>query len=173
MDNDTREFYLSLRKMLPDVAVCALFAVGGGWLVHVSGDTIGQLIGWAALLFFGLGTFVLLAVCRLRSKRPYVVVSEAGVRVNSPLVPKNDRFFPWSAVAGFRFGKVSGKKLILIDSTEAAGAGAIERGLLKFNKRIAGAPYMIETSSLSCKPEVLLALLTERLEHYRRGTETA
>ncbi|WP_418983678.1 STM3941 family protein [Alistipes sp.] len=174
---DTRKFYLDSRKMLPSGVGCIFLAIAGAVLLAVSDDTLGQAIGVAANLFFGLGGLALLATSLFRSKRPYVIVSQEGVRVNAPLAPKNDRFLPWSAVAGFRFGKLSGKQLILIqlkDTAERiAGAGPIERHLLRFNKRIAGSLYTIETSSLACSPEELLTVLTERLERYRRTAETA
>lgn len=174
---ETRKFHLDSRKTLTSAVGSLFLAATGALLLAVSDAPLSQAIGSAAILFFGFGVLALLVTGMLRTKRPYVIVSQEGVRVNAPLAPKNDRFLPWSAVAGFRFGKLSGKQLILIqlkDTAERiAGAGPIERHLLRFNKRIAGSLYTIETSSLACSPEELLTVLTERLERYRRTAETA
>ena len=168
---DEIHIYHSIWKNAVIILVGLVFSAMGIYLL-LNGKN-GFLV-WASTLFFGLGSlFILYLLVRERlSDKPYLVITDKSVIMNSG--PKSFEV-SFADVDKFLFTDTFGTNMIGIrytkeaEANKTANASAAGQKLRKVNKFIAGAPEAIPASELSIRPSVILELLNERLEAFRKS----
>lgn len=172
--NETRSFYLSLRKLLPLLAGSIVFVGAGAWLIlhaqsvplQAAHDVI-PAIGWLAILFFGTCSIGLLIQLVHHRRFPLVVVSPEGLRVNTIFRPAKGDFFPWGSIKAFRREQIAGNDLLAIHVRDLAQryerAGILGKANISLSLRITDTPYTINDRLLDAEPGQLEHLLGEYL----------
>lgn len=162
--------YQSIWRNAFTILVALGFAVLGVYLI-LNGK--GGFLIWASIIFFGLGAlFMLYALVRqMITHKPYLVISDKAVVMNGG---GKDFEIPFVDVDTFLMTGVFGNKMIGIrytkeaEAKQTAEASCAGRAVRKFNKFVSGVPGAIPASGLSIRPRVLLELLNERLEAFRK-----
>ena len=162
--------YQSIWRNAFTILVALVFAVLGVYLI-LNGK--GGFLAWASTIFFGLGAlFMLYALVREKiTGKPYLVITDKAVVMNGG---GKDFEIPFADVDTFLMTGVFGNKMIGIQYTkeaeakQTAEASSAGRAVRKFNKFVSGVPGAIPASGLSIRPRVLLELLNERLEAFRK-----
>lgn len=168
---DEIHIYHSIWKNAVIILVGLVFSAIGIYLIL--GGKSGLFV-WAATLFFGLGSlFILFLLVRERiSDKPFLVITDKSVIMNSGAKSFEVSF---ADVDKFLFTDTFGTNMIGIQYTKeaeankTANASAAGQKLRKVNKFIAGASEAIPASELSIRPSVILELLNERLEAFRKS----
>ena len=122
---------------------------------------------WMAIAFIGLcGLFMAYLVVKEKiTHRPYLVITDESVRINSGKrwevrFADVDSFFltkVWSAkMIGITYKKE-------IEARKMEDAKEVGRALRRFNTKIAGTPEAIAASDLTMKPKEIIEILNERL----------
>ena len=170
MNMEEIRVYLSIWRNVFNLLVCLAFTAGS---VALLADGKNPIIGWMALIFFGLGSlvFLYLLVRQMITHKPYLVITDKAVVMNSG--PKSYEI-PFADVDAFLMTGVFGNKMIGIrytkeaEAKQTAEASSAGRAVRKFNKFVSGVPGALPASDLSIRPRVLLELLNERLEAFRK-----
>ena len=163
--------YHSIWKNAVTIFVGMFFSILGIYLI-LNGK--GNAIVWASTIIFGLGAlFILYLLVRERvSDKPYLVITDKSVIMNSG--PKSFEI-SFADVDRFLITDTFGNKMIGIrytkeaEANKTAEASATGRNVRKVNRFIAGVPEAIPASNLSIRPGVILELLNERLEAFRKS----
>ena len=170
MNMEEIRVYQSIWRNAFTILVALGFAVLGIDLI-LNGK--GGFLIWASTIFFGIGAlFMLYALVRqMITHKPYLVITDKAVVMNGG---GKDFEIPFADVDTFLMTGVFGNKMIGIrytkeaEAKQTAEASSAGRAVRKFNKFVSGVPGAILASGLSIRPRVLLELLNERLEAFRK-----
>jgi hypothetical protein len=138
-------FPASKKKAALLLAGSICFVLLGYW-----GRNESPIVGWACMLFFGLGIPVSLFMAF--SNRIYLLLDSQGFEMASPI--KTVRI-GWQDVAGFDLVSVSGAKMIAIHYREGYEKQRLLRGAARAVSGVEGA---IGNSYAASLPEILRAL---------------
>jgi len=133
--------------------VCAVFVALGVFIVEENPK-----VGWAAIVFFGLG--VIVSLIQFYPKSNYLKLTNEGFEIKSLF---RSSFTKWSDVKDFSLGETFGNKMIFFDYTEEHKN---YKGAKKFAKFLSKKEGAIP-SSYTIKTYELLILLNE----YKRKSE--
>lgn len=141
---------------------CVLFVAVGAWIATTS-DGVGRVVGWVAIVFFGLGAVVMAAQAwQARRGGPTGLVVDAdGVRALRGGVD-----VPWSGIVGTHLFSHRGTRVVqlVLDEEFAerwyAGLSATNRALARASRGAAGGrPVASLPQTLDADPAALAAWL--------------
>lgn len=130
--------------------------------------TPAKISGWAAILFFGLCTLILLF--NLKSSQLGLLISDTGITdYSSPIAAG---FIPWSDVLDLQVIELEKQRLMLVlvkdsDRYIERQTNAFKKQLMAMNDKYYGTPIHISANGLKIKFEELETLLMERFETIR------
>jgi hypothetical protein len=141
----TAYFPASKRKAALLLAGSICFVLLGYWVRNDS-----PIVGWACILFFGLG--IPASLYMAFSKKIYLLLDSEGFEMGSPF--KTGRI-SWQDVVDFELVSVNGAKMIAIHYREGYEKQRLLRGAAKAVSGLEGA---IGNSYAASLPEILKAL---------------
>ena len=171
MNMEEIRVYQSIWRNAFTILVSLLLSVLGVYLI-LNGK--GGFFVWVSTIFLGLGAlFMLYMLFRENiTGKPYLVITDKAVVMNSGAKSYE---IPFADVDKFLITDTFGNKMIGIrytkeaEAKQIAEASAAGRGIRKVNNFIAGVPGALPASGLSIRPGVILELLNERLEAFRKS----
>ncbi|WP_375561950.1 STM3941 family protein [Bernardetia sp. OM2101] len=117
-------FYLSLGSLI--------FVIGGVFMVMKEGS----FMAWFALLFFGLCTFVGLAI--MFDKTPQIIINQKGIWYKKAVWKKRnyEDIIEWETIKNIHWSSVNNQKFICLNTTSSKPKkqNSIQKNLGKLNK---------------------------------------
>ena len=126
------------------------------------------IVGYAAILFFGLCAFFILR--KLSDNKPGLIIDDKGLIDNSSGLSAG--YVPWSDIEEISVIEIQGQQLIMlhvinpqkyIDSQK----NALKRKGMELNHKMYRTPIFITTNGLKISFDKLFALLTDQLKESR------
>lgn len=105
-------------------------------------------LGWTAVLFSGLG--VLLAVWRLLSSKPGLILDKNGVKI---FTVGQETFLPWRDVTGLSIFKVRRNRMLVLHLRDPdefiQSIGKPRRPLARASFKLCGSPIAVSSSTMA------------------------
>ena len=129
-------------------------------------------IGWATILFFGIGAIYL--IFKLRDNKPGLVIDNAGITDNSGALSAGH--IPWQDIENISVFEMSGQKLVMLHVVNpedyiARHRVSFKRKLAAMNHRMYGTPVSISASGLKISFDHLLSLLMRKWQEAKQPHE--
>ena len=122
-------------------------------------------LAWAVVLFFGLG--VLLAVWRLLSSEPGLILNRNGVKI---FTIGQETFLPWSDVAGLSVFGVRRNRMLVLHLRDPEKfiqtIGKARRPLARTSLKLCGSPIAISSSTMALSFAEMHELFKEFISRY-------
>jgi len=175
--NNLDETIIKLNNAKPIMTVIgAIAAIAAGvWLVQSYSAGSQALGGHRDIIyifaFFSalFGVYGVLAVKKLLSRKPGLVLSQAGLFDNSGSVA-GAGLIPWSDIEGFAAYKAQRHTLLIIKLSHperyTEDGNILKRFIYKMNLRACGSPIIIPSNSLQIGFNELASLCTQHLQRY-------
>lgn len=107
MNEETLTLYPSKIKNTLLILISIIFTILGVWMIQV-----GEIRGWFAVIFFGLGNIVL--IINLFPNSSYLRLSDQGFEMRSLF---RSTFTHWDAIEQFELGVIRHKKMVVFNYT--------------------------------------------------------
>ncbi len=154
MDTGYYKFYEKKFKILLLLLCCVAFCVAGCFMIKDT-DSFYRLVGWVAIIFFGL-CFIKLCL-KLFSGKAYIEITPTYIQID------NFEKLPWTDIVGVRVFSMDGTKSCwLLDIKDVSKYKLTF--LQKINSAAGFTPFYITLSAISDKDkEELKRILKERI----------
>ena len=171
------EIYTSKKKSFLLLLGSLVFVALGIWLV-MEGDTLTgwrarnplftKGIGFASILFFGLGIFVFIK--RLVKSEIALVIDPIGLKVNPQ--KSTSESIKWEEINGFEEIKIQSTRILIISVTNPEywldkETNRIRKKMMQFNINNYNSPFSITTSGLNINSTELKNILNKYYERYK------
>ena len=171
------EIYTSKKKSVLLLLCSLAFVALGVWLFVdaeylVSGrnqhPVIVRAIGFASVLFFGLG--IVISIKRLIKSEVALTMDVVGLNIN----PKKaaNQFIKWNDILGFEEVKIHSTRIVIIivknpENWIDLETNLVRKKLMQFNVNNYGSPFNLSAVGLDISFKALCELLNEYLQKYR------
>jgi hypothetical protein len=162
------EIELSKTKIFLLLMASLGFVALGLWFVINpklwSNSPLIPLVGYCAIVFFGVCAFFLAA--KLRDNKPGLIIDDHGLIDNSSGLPGGE--IPWSDITNITVIEINRQKLIMLEVRNpeqyiARQTSGFKRKLMEINFKMYGTPLSISANSLKISFDELWAILSSRL----------
>lgn len=145
----------------------SVFVIAGIWIVTTDHGQRAQIIGWANIIFFGLGVAVFIA--QLFNNKPRLILTDEGVED----VSLKMGVIEWQDIVGATVIRISRTAFIALDLVDE---DKYLSRLPNFHKKMAGANEAfgfnrinLNLAGLSVEPEQLAEAIIQRASEAQRG----
>lgn len=159
-------------RLLRTIGIMALFVVLGAWNLSLLGNrpepgTFTTIVSITTMVFFGISALLLLY--KLLANKPEVLITPEGFTV--PLLLFADDRISWEEVQGFRWDRLLGDDVLVVELTDPAAYQQRTPGLKRLLRRSSlkhyGSPVLLNSNGVDVEMRELEEALREAWYHYK------